>query len=36
MPLYLATYAAILVLHVIVFTIMSFISFPPVATAAST
>jgi predicted MFS family arabinose efflux permease len=35
MPLYLATYAAILVLHVIVFTIMSFISFPPVATAAS-
>lgn len=35
MPLYLATYAAILVLHVIVFTIMSFISFPPVATATS-
>src|SRR6476659_1936088 len=35
MPLYLATYAAILVLHVIVFTIMSFISCPPVATAAS-
>ena len=28
MPLYLATYAAILGLHVIVFTIMSFISFP--------
>ena len=36
MPLYLATYAAILCLHVIVFTIMSFISFPSVATAAST
>src|SRR6185436_16587979 len=36
MPLYVATYAAILVLHVIVFTIMSFISFPPVASAAST
>jgi predicted MFS family arabinose efflux permease len=35
MPLYLATYAAILVLHVIVFTVMSFITFPPVATAAS-
>src|SRR4051812_42474853 len=29
MPLYLATYASILVLHVIVFTIMSFIKFPP-------
>src|SRR3982751_2134236 len=28
MPLYLATYAAILVLHVVVFTIMSFITFP--------
>jgi MFS family permease len=28
MPLYLATYASILVLHVIVFTVMSFISFP--------
>ena len=28
MPLYLATYAAILCLHVIVFTIMSFITFP--------
>ena len=36
MPLYVATYAAILVLHVIVFTIMSFISFPSVAPAAST
>lgn len=37
MPLYLATYAAILVLHVIVFTVMSFIRFPSVAasTAAS-
>ena len=29
MPFYLATYASILVLHVIVFTIMSFITFPP-------
>ena len=28
MPLYLATYASILVLHVIVFTVMSFIEFP--------
>jgi predicted MFS family arabinose efflux permease len=36
MPLYLATYAAILGLHVIVFTVMSFITFPPVASAAST
>ena len=36
MPLYLATYAAILCLHIIVFTIMSFISFPSVATTAST
>ena len=36
MPLYLATYAAILGLHVIVFTVMSFITFPPVATTAST
>jgi MFS family permease len=35
MPLYLATYAAILALHVIVFTVMSFITFPPVATSAS-
>ena len=34
MPLYLATYAAILGLHLIVFTVMSFISFPPVASAA--
>jgi MFS family permease len=33
MPLYVATYAAILVLHLIVFTIMSFISFPSVASA---
>jgi MFS family permease len=36
MPLYLATYAAILGLHVIVFTVMSFITFPPVVAAAST
>jgi predicted MFS family arabinose efflux permease len=36
MPLYLATYAAILCLHVIVFTIMSFITFPPVGTTALT
>jgi predicted MFS family arabinose efflux permease len=36
MPLYLATYAAILGLHVIVFTVMSFITFPPVVTSAST
>ena len=36
MPLYLATYAAILCLHLIVFTIMSFISFPPVAAAPPT
>jgi predicted MFS family arabinose efflux permease len=36
MPLYLATYAAILCLHLIVFTIMSFITFPPVPTTAST
>lgn len=35
MPLYLATYAAILCLHIIVFTIMSFITFPSVATTAS-
>jgi len=35
MPLYLATYAAILCLHVIVFTVMSFIRFPAVVTAAS-
>ena len=28
MPLYLATYASILILHVIVFTVMSFIEFP--------
>jgi len=36
MPLYLATYAAILCLHIIVFTIMSFITFPSVATTTST
>lgn len=36
MPLYLATYAAILCLHVIVFTLMSFITFPAIATAGST
>jgi predicted MFS family arabinose efflux permease len=35
MPLYLATYAAILCLHVVVFTIMSFITFPSVATTVS-
>ncbi|CAN7744655.1 MFS transporter [Bradyrhizobium sp. LjRoot220] len=35
MPLYLATYAAILGLHVIVFLVMSFITFPAVATTAS-
>lgn len=35
MPLYLATYAAILGLHIIVFTVMSFITFPPVATSAA-
>src|SRR5690349_12083818 len=34
MPLYLATYAAIFVLHVIVFTIMSFITFPSIPTSA--
>ena len=34
MPFYLATYASILGLHMIVFTIMSFISFPPMAPAA--
>lgn len=32
MPLYVATYAAILFLHVIVFTIMSFITFPSTRT----
>ncbi len=36
MPFYLATYATILGLHMIVFTIMSFISFPRMAPAAST
>ena len=35
MPLYLATYAAIFGLHVIVFTIMSFITFPAVATSVA-
>lgn len=35
MPLYLATYAAIICLHAIVFTVMSFITFPSVATTAS-
>jgi predicted MFS family arabinose efflux permease len=35
MPLYLATYAAILVLHIIVFTIMSFITFPAIAASPS-
>jgi predicted MFS family arabinose efflux permease len=34
MPLYLATYAAIFGLHLLVFTIMSFISFPSVASSA--
>ena len=36
MPLYLVTYAAILCLHVIVFTVMSFITFPSIVTTAST
>src|SRR4249920_3972650 len=36
MPLYLATYATIFILHIFVFTIMSFISFPSVTPAAST
>ena len=35
MPLYLATYAAILGLHVIVFTVMSFITFPAIAACPS-
>ena len=35
MPLYLATYAAILGLHVIVFTVMSFITFPAIAASHS-
>src|SRR5436190_4328769 len=35
MPLYLVTYASIFALHVIVFTIMSFITFPSVATSAA-
>jgi MFS family permease len=35
MPLYLATYASIFVLHVIVFTVMSFIKFPAIPTSAS-
>jgi predicted MFS family arabinose efflux permease len=36
MPFYLATYAAILCLHVVVFTIMSFITFPPMAPPSAT
>jgi len=36
MPLYLATYAAILVLHIIVFTVMSFITFPPIPATTTT
>ncbi|MDI1267429.1 MAG: MFS transporter [bacterium] len=35
MPLYLATYAAIFALHLIVFTIMSFIRFPSVAASTA-
>lgn len=35
MPLYVATYAGLVGLHVIVFTIMSFIRFPSVATLAA-
>ena len=35
MPLYLATYGAIFILHIIVFTIMSFIGFPSVATSTA-
>lgn len=35
MPLYLATYAAILVLHIVVFTVMSLITFPTVAATAT-
>jgi MFS family permease len=35
MPLYLATYATIFILHIIVFTIMSFIGFPSVATSSA-
>jgi MFS family permease len=35
MPLYLATYATIFVLHIIVFTIMSFIGFPSVAASTA-
>jgi predicted MFS family arabinose efflux permease len=35
MPLYVATYAAIIVLHLIVFTLMSFISFPPMTSPAA-
>ncbi|GGC28094.1 MFS transporter [Siccirubricoccus deserti] len=36
MPLYLATYASMIGLHVIVFTIMSFIRFPPVPDSGGT
>jgi MFS family permease len=36
MPLYLATYAGMVCLHIIVFTIMSFIKFPPMGEAAAT
>lgn len=35
MPLYLATYASILVLHIVVFTVMSFITFPSVAASSA-
>jgi MFS family permease len=35
MPLYLATYATIFILHIIVFTIMSFIGFPSVAASTA-
>jgi MFS family permease len=35
MPLYVATYSAILCLHVIVFAVMSFIKFPPMVPPAS-
>jgi MFS family permease len=35
MPLYLGTYVAMVAVHVIVFTIMSFVRFPPMAAPAS-
>lgn len=35
MPLYLATYATIFVLHIVVFTIMSFIGFPSLAPSST-